>query len=395
MIVVYTGENPPETYASSIFLAGPSPRKPEDYNWREEAIQLLEEGGFNGVVFAPVYRNNEWSESFNYDKQIKWETKWLNASDLIVFWVPRDLKELPGFTTNVEFGLWVKSGKVLLGSPLDAEKMSYLNWWAEEESVPNFDNLKGLLSAAIEKLEVGEMRTGGEREVPLHLWKKPEFQHWLQTHKSVGNRLDGAKLVWAFRIGKDKSKTIVWALHVDVWIAAEERSKTNEAVVFRPDVSAVVAYCRPPLNTEVDWTLDTEVLFVKEFRSPTASPGAMVFEVPSGSSPKEQAGSEVAISELREETGLEIQDPSRIRYHGVRQIAATLSAHRGHLFSVELTPEEMLSMRWVAGTPFGNEEDSERTYVEVRTVRDVLAFGHADWSNLGLIFQVLVGSQRA
>lgn len=391
MIVVYTGETPPDTYASSIFLAGPSPRKPGDPNWRKQAIELLEEVGFQGVVFAPTYRD-EPPETFNYDKQINWETKWLNASDLIVFWVPRDLKELPGFTTNVEFGLWAKSGKVLLGSPPTAEKMSYLNWWAERESIPNFTDLKALLTLAVEKLEVGEMRTGGEREVPLHLWKKPEFQHWLSAQKGVGNRLDGAELVWAFRVGKDKQNTILWSIKVNVWVAAEDRAKTNEVVVFRPDVSAVVAYCRPPLSTENDWLLDTEVLFVREFRSPAAAEDAMVHEVPSGSSPGEGAGASVAQAELVEETGLEIADQSRISYHGARQIAATLSGHRGHLYAVRLTPEEMLSMRWLGNTPFGKAEDTERTFVEVWTVRDLLKDERVDWSNLGLILQVLAGS---
>lgn len=35
---------------------------------------------------------------------------------------------MPGSTTNVEFGYWVKSGKVLYGRPKDAVKVKYLDW---------------------------------------------------------------------------------------------------------------------------------------------------------------------------------------------------------------------------------------------------------------------------
>ena len=56
MIICYTGETPPDSFASSIFLAGPSPRDAADPNWRPEALETLERLGFEGVVFAPIYR---------------------------------------------------------------------------------------------------------------------------------------------------------------------------------------------------------------------------------------------------------------------------------------------------------------------------------------------------
>lgn len=389
MIVVYTGETAPESYASSIFLAGPSPRKPSDRNWREEALKILEEANFNGVVFAPIYRDaKKLDESFDYDAQIEWETKHLNASDIVAFWVPRDLKELPGFTTNVEFGLWVKSGKVLLGSPPDAEKMAYLNWWADKESVETFDDLTKLLKRAVEKLEVGEPRTGGERDVPLHLWKKPEFQTWLWAQKNVGNRLDGAKVVWTFRVGPAKQNTILWALQVNIWVARENRAKTNEVVIFRPNIAAVVVFCRG------ETILDSEVLLVREFRSATTSYDAMVHELPGGSSPSAQDPQEIVLAELKEETNLEVP-PDRLRYLVNRQIASTLCAHSADLFAIEVSPKEMLTMKWMEGSAFGKREDGEITYLEIRKLRDLLQDGGIDWANMGMILQAVWGSSIA
>jgi len=390
MIVVYTGETPPEGFTSSMFLAGPSPRKPSDPNWRVEAIELLDQLGYKGVVFAPVYRDKP-PETFDYEKQVGWERKWLNASDQIVFWVPRDLEKLPGFTTNVEYGMWLRSGKILLGSPEGTPKMDYLDWWAEEEGVENFEDLQAILARAIEKLGSGNLRAGGEREVPLALWKRAEFQRWVNSQKILGNRLDGAEVVWNFRVGENKTRTFLWALHVNVWVASEKRFKTNEVVIFRPDISTIVAYCRPPLSTGNDWLLDTEVVLIREFRSPVNNSLGMVCEVPGGSSVKEGVEADaVASMEFEEETGLSISD-HRFRPVGARQVASTLCSHRAHVYAVELTPSEMLTLKWTQGSAFGNVEDTEITYPEVRTVRSILGGRDqsVDWSNVGMIFQAL------
>jgi len=392
MIVVYTGEQPPDTFASSIFLAGPSPRKPADPNWRAEAIQILDRLGYQGVVFAPVWRDPNAPGAFDYDKQIWWERKHLNMSDQIVFWVPRDLQTLPGFTTNVEYGVWLRSGKIMLGSPEGAPKMDYLDWWACREHVDNYRDLGLMLRGAIDKLGAGALRSGGQREVPLHLWQKSEFQHWLSCQEGE-NRLEGAEVVWTFRVGARKEKTFLWALHIRVWIASEQRSKVNEVVVFRPDVSAIVAYRDRWPDDGYDRTImDTEIVLVREFRSPAANVTAMVHELPGGSSVRPGVDPKsVAADEFREETALTI-DASRFRSVGVRQIAATLSAHRGHVFKVALTAEEMAELRAHAETPKGNHADTEYTWVEILTVRELLANENVDWSNLGMVFHALMGA---
>lgn len=39
--------------------------------------------------------------------QNEWEHLAIESCDVLMFWVPRDLETLPGFTTNVEFGYWL------------------------------------------------------------------------------------------------------------------------------------------------------------------------------------------------------------------------------------------------------------------------------------------------
>jgi len=126
MHIVYAKEHPPAAYTKSLFLAGPSPRKPEDPDWRGRALEFLEHLGYDGVVYVPLPRDGEWPAS--YVDQVAWERRYLDIADSIAFWVPRDLERLPGFTTNVEFGMYLDSGRIVLGHPEGAPKTRYLDY---------------------------------------------------------------------------------------------------------------------------------------------------------------------------------------------------------------------------------------------------------------------------
>jgi hypothetical protein len=65
-------------------------------------------------------------------------------------------------------------------------------------------------------------------------------------------------------------------------------------------------------------------------------------------------------------------------------VVATLSAHRLHVFTVELTAEEIAKARENPG-PHGILADSERTFVEVRTYEEILTNGLTDWTTLGVL----------
>lgn len=108
----------------SIFLAGPTPRSKDVGSWRPEALRMLKQMKFEGNVYVPECE--DWLAHEHYDNQLTWEWEALSISTVVIFWVPRDLETMPAFTTNVEFGLTVASGKAILGFPEDAPKMKYL-----------------------------------------------------------------------------------------------------------------------------------------------------------------------------------------------------------------------------------------------------------------------------
>jgi hypothetical protein len=113
---------------SGIFLAGPTPRDENTISWRRQALAYLEEFGYNGIVYVP--ERKDWKVKFEYSDQIEWELRAMNICSTIVFWVPRELKHMPAFTTNVEFGMTIREPwtRMLYGRPKDAEKCRYLDY---------------------------------------------------------------------------------------------------------------------------------------------------------------------------------------------------------------------------------------------------------------------------
>ena len=133
----------------SIFLAGPTPRSLDIETWRIEAIEILKKLGFDGIIYVPEKEFDD--RTFNYENQVWWEREALYNASTIVFWIPRS-KDLPAFTTNVEFGYWLSKNneKVLFGRPDDSEKNRYLDWlYKTETGKESFNNLDDLLKEAI------------------------------------------------------------------------------------------------------------------------------------------------------------------------------------------------------------------------------------------------------
>lgn len=110
----------------TIFLAGPTPRNRDVPSWRPEFIDILERQEVLCTALVPETDDGWWHG--NYDEQCEWEYHYLNQADFIAFWVPRDLETMPAFTTNVEFGYWVRSMKTFYGRPDGAPKTRYLDW---------------------------------------------------------------------------------------------------------------------------------------------------------------------------------------------------------------------------------------------------------------------------
>ena len=139
----------------TIFLAGPTPRRSGVKSWRPEMIQAIEDGWHDDdlVVLTPEL-NGPWDG--DGDAQFEWETMARSRADVILFWLWRDLDTLPGFTTNVEFGLDAPTGKVVLGAPPDCpnpERNNYLVRIAKLLGVPVCTTLEGTADLAVAMLQ--------------------------------------------------------------------------------------------------------------------------------------------------------------------------------------------------------------------------------------------------
>jgi 8-oxo-dGTP pyrophosphatase MutT (NUDIX family) len=377
--VVYSTDSMPSSWSKSIFLAGPTPRSPDVPSWRPEALQLLEQAGYDGVVFVPEPQGQTWPK---YDDQAAWERAALDAADAIVFWVPRDMKTMPGLTTNVEFGLYAGSGKVFLGAPPGADSVTYLAHVMGRDVSPSHgmvDTLRGVLTQAVQHVGDGSPRTGGECKVPYHVWTLSSFQAWYGDLRARGDVLHDARLLWQFT-PKGGSRPFSWVLWAKVWISAEGRFKENEFVLSRGLISCAVLYHAAPMTPRED----VEVVLIREFRTP----GGHVLELPGGSSDDHGSGEVTASVEVYEETGLRLS-PERFMRVGNRQPVPTFSAHRVSAFVAQLTEDEWSEVLATEGTrePHGDLSTSERTYVTVMRVRD--AAQTCDWTTLGILYSAI------
>jgi hypothetical protein len=104
----------------SVFLAGPTPERGSGVpSWRPDAVDNLEaqwSGEQPLTVLSPESRGGV--RAVRYEDQFQWELRAREAATVILFWIPRDVVTMPGFTTNVEFGFDIAKGRsVVLGCP--------------------------------------------------------------------------------------------------------------------------------------------------------------------------------------------------------------------------------------------------------------------------------------
>ncbi|MDN3358226.1 hypothetical protein [Actinomadura sp. DC4] len=354
IVVVCADEDPPRSWDASVFLAGAASAQPTEAPWPSPAIALLTERWSAGrlVVFVPGSRT-------------AWEA---SLTDLVIVWAP-----------CVPEAAWHDSQRMVLGIPPGMPGGREL---AERAAVPVATSLSATIAAALDEIGEGARREGAEREVPLLVWRTSSFRRWYTAQRGAGNALLGARVVWTFRARPGTGAVFFWALHVRVHVAAEDRVKDNEVVISRPDVSVVALYRRGASRDA------TTVILVREFRSPASTPDGNVHELPGGSTLKPASPVAQAAEEVEEEIGLAVE-VSRFRVHGSRQLAATMSAHHAHLFSAEITAAELDRLRAGAGRPHGVVRDSERTWVEIATYREIREANLVDWATLGMLAEAL------
>ena len=385
MQVVYAHQSAPSSWTSAIFLAGPTPRSNEVPSWRPGALSILDRLGYLGVVFVPEPSDGAWR--VDYDGQVEWEERHRRLCDAIVFWCPRDLVTMPAFTTNVEFGLDIETGKVRYGRPDGAPKTRYLDWQYRHRSKREpASSLKTLLAATVAELGEGALRQSAERFVSLDVWKTTAFQRWYAQRQAVGHRLDDADVLWLSHRDGD---IVPWCFVIrpKLWIEAERRHKSNELMFSRPDICRVVAYYRPH---GVDGH-DTQVLLVREVAVASRTADGYLHCLPGGSAASDEDGAQVAVDELRQEAGLDV-DQDRLQHRGARQLDGSSATYQADIYSIALTSDEIQAARAreASGETAGVAEESERTYVEVRTLREIIDGGLLDWANVGMIASVIL-----
>jgi len=132
----------------SVFLAGPTPRSPHIPSWRPLVLHRLSQMEFEGLIFVPETR--EGGVLMEYEEQIEWEETYLTDASCIMFWIPRDLTHLPGFTTNIEFGRWYNSNKIVVGWLPGSPKMRYIEYYTRKLKIPTADTLNETVELAVE-----------------------------------------------------------------------------------------------------------------------------------------------------------------------------------------------------------------------------------------------------
>ncbi|MEK7546305.1 MAG: nucleoside 2-deoxyribosyltransferase domain-containing protein [Patescibacteria group bacterium] len=385
MQVVYAREPFPDRWTKSVFLAGPTPRGDGTPSWRPEALRVLESLGYDGVVFIPEDRDITGCAITpeNYEPQIIWEDEGLNRADVVIFWVARDLQSMPAFTTNIEWGEWFDSGKVALGYPEKTPKVGYFRAKAEWLGLPIAHSLRETITNALSMIGEGALRTGVETHLPIDVWRAPVFQRWHAAQKKAGNELLKARVLWTYRIGRDRERLFFWAIETDMRVVADNRVFKDGIVLGRPDVSATVLFGR-------DCGFNTKVALIREFRPAATTSDGCVHEPAGGSSWDDLTPIELAAAEAVEEAGIALTT-SRLNDLGDRQLMPTLSAHRAHVYVARLTESELEKLEGLVGRPLGREREGERTWIEIRTIRQLLdqhdgcAPNDVDWSTLGMV----------
>lgn len=404
MKLVFADTPLPTEVTKTIFLAGPNPRykdgDPVLRTWRHDVLEVLEKKGYDGHVFIPTpigsfYGKVVENAVSDYDHQVEWEDAAMMRADVILMWVDRTAT-LRGMTTNIEFGRYLDSGRLIFGYPETADGCKYMEEQIIKRRKEAYKNLDAIVDEALWRIGNGSERSGGEVLVPHVVWRSNQFQEWY-THMfsgdSQGNELRGfdIKTILCFNNRRskitDEREIFGFAAHVNIWVDREKREKSNEWIFSRTSNSYVIPYYENPQTSA------REYVMVREFRVPANNEAGYIFELPGGASTKlDVSPLETARDELFEETGIDISKDElhRFKVVGNRQTFATFSTNRIFATKIRLTEEEMnlARKRAAAGTQMG-ADDGERITLHIVKDTDLLnpdSETPVDWSTLGLIW---------
>ncbi|APU88959.1 hypothetical protein Rctr197k_162 [Virus Rctr197k] len=149
-------------------------------SWREDALEIMADEAFQTVyrrlleimsalpaedvtVIVPEFR--DWCEWTATDiasgkAQVDWEDAAMERAGTLMFWVPRDMRRLPGLTTNVEYGFYLaqRPHDIVLGFPPDAVHVQYFLDKAERRlgrPIKHYNTLRETCLAALQHAQEG------------------------------------------------------------------------------------------------------------------------------------------------------------------------------------------------------------------------------------------------
>jgi calcineurin-like phosphoesterase family protein len=145
---------------NAVFLAGPYPREDYEKNdvWRKEAYSIFEDIGFDGDILNPTNKNYGLMKDLT--KQTDWENEAMHKASAIIFYLERTEKN-PGFTSNIEIGMWLKSNNIFVCIPDDSRKKNanaYIRIKCDQAGIPVFNTLEETIIAVDEKLNKDESK---------------------------------------------------------------------------------------------------------------------------------------------------------------------------------------------------------------------------------------------
>ena len=306
MQTVYTCEDLPDPCSASLYLAGAGSDETMNSGWRREAIHLLGKCGFPGAVIVPERRNKR-AYLCPSEKAI-WDVRMRARADLILFWVPEDRSAPGAYVAEGEHHLAHDICRCLYGRPRDALGHLHLDaTWTTSTHKPPYDDLQAMIVDAVALIGEGAVRSGAERDVPLLVWRSDPFSAWYDALISAGHRLHSFRVRDALSFGDHDPRAPLsgFLASAAVAVSGEDRIKSNEVFIGRPDNVAVVPLFDPGGP-------EGEAFLVQEYRVAVRNGLGLVLSIPEGSCPGSHLKSRaIAVQELSEEVGLCVK-PERL-----------------------------------------------------------------------------------
>ncbi len=139
-----------------VFLAG-SIEMGEAGDWQQQVQAALADQGV--LMLNP--RRADWNPAWRaeadepeFRRQVEWELAALEQADIVLmYFAPGTQSPI----TLLEFGLYARSGKLLVAAPAGYWRKGNLDITGDHYGVPRFDDLPALISAV--KLRLAEQRT--------------------------------------------------------------------------------------------------------------------------------------------------------------------------------------------------------------------------------------------